>query len=293
MTASRSGVLPVDKPEGPTSHDIVAAARRALGVRRIGHTGTLDPFASGLLLLCVGTATRIAEYLTDLPKTYRARMRLGVATDTCDATGTPVFESEAWRSLDRDRILEALRSQVGRIRQVPPAYSAKKVAGERAYERVRRGEDVKLEPVEVEIYRIDLLGIDLPDVEFDVECSSGTYVRAIARDVGAALGVGAHLRALRRTAIGRHHVSCAVPADRLDDPDAVESAWLSPLEALSHLPRVEVDEREASALRHGRSLPWRGDLPHRPGPIAIVHQDALLAIGEFEDERLRPRKVLA
>lgn len=293
MSTDRSGVLPVDKPEGPTSHDIVAAARRALGTRRIGHTGTLDPFASGLLLLCIGTATRIAEYLTDLPKTYRARMRLGVETDTGDATGAPVYESQAWRALDRGRILEALQSQVGRIRQVPPAYSAKKIAGERAYDLVRRGAAVRLDAVEVEIYRMELLGVELPDVEFEVECSSGTYVRAIARDVGAAIGVGAHLTALRRTAIGSHHVSAAVPADRLGDPDAVEAAWLSPLDALAHLPRIEVDADGAAALRHGRPLPWAWGEPHGPGPIAVVHQDALLAIGEYDDERLRPRKVFA
>lgn len=293
MSTDRSGVLPVDKPEGPTSHDIVAAARRALGTRRIGHTGTLDPFASGLLLLCVGSATRIAEYLTDLPKTYRARMRLGVETDTGDATGTPVFESEEWRALGAARVAEALQAQLGRIRQVPPAYSAKKIAGERAYDLVRRGEEIRLEAVEVEVYRIELLNVELPDVDFEVECSSGTYIRAIARDVGSALGVGAHLRALRRTAVGRHHVSAAVSADRLGDPDAVEAAWLSPLDALAHLPRVEVDDEGAAALRHGRSIRWEREAPRRQGPIAVAYQDALLAIGEFDDERLRPRKVFA
>ena len=293
MNVSRSGVLPVDKPGGPTSHDVVAAARRALGIRRIGHTGTLDPFASGLLLLCIGNATRIAEYLIDLPKTYRARMRLGASTDTDDLTGSTVYESDGWRALDRDRVVEALRAQVGRIQQVPPAFSAKKVAGERAYDRVRRGEEVRLEPVEVEIFRIDVLEVDLPDVTFEVECSSGTYIRAIARDVGAALGVGGHLRALRRTAIGRHSVADAVPLDRLGDPDATDAAWLSMLDALSHLPRVDVDAPGAAALRHGRPLSWRGDRPGRPGPVAIAHEGALLAIGEFDDQRLRPRKVLA
>ncbi|HEX7118916.1 MAG TPA: tRNA pseudouridine(55) synthase TruB [Longimicrobiales bacterium] len=291
MSASLRGVLPVDKPEGPTSHDVVAAARRALGTRRIGHTGTLDPFASGLLLLCVGQATRIAEYLTDLPKTYRATMRLGVATDTADRTGAPVSESAAWRELSRDRIAAALASQVGRIRQLPPAYSAKKVAGERAYDRARRGEAVRLEPAEVEIYRLDVLAWDLPDITFEVVCSSGTYIRAIARDVGEALGVGGHLVALRRTRIGRHDVDRAVPVERLTDAAAVRAAWMSPLAALGHLPRVDVDAAGASALRHGRALPLRrGDRPAHT-PIAVAHGGALLAIGEFDDERLRPRKV--
>ncbi len=293
MNGSVPGVLPVDKPEGPTSHDVVAAARRALGTRRIGHTGTLDPFASGLLLLCVGTATRIAGYLIDLPKTYRAVMRLGVATDTADRTGEPIAESSAWRELTRDRVEAALRAQLGRIRQLPPAYSAKKVAGERAYDRARRGEAVTLEPVEVEIYRLDLLDCELPDVTFEVECSSGTYVRAIARDAGEALGVGGHLVALRRTRIGRHEVDRAVPLDRLADRDAVRAARLSPLDALAHLPRLDVDDATAEALRHGRRVPWpRGGL--RPlEPIAVAHRDALLAVAEIEDERLRPRKVFA
>ncbi|HEX6940149.1 MAG TPA: tRNA pseudouridine(55) synthase TruB [Longimicrobiales bacterium] len=291
MTGSRAGVLPVDKPEGPTSHDIVGAARRALGTRRIGHTGTLDPFASGLLLLCVGAATRIAEYLIDLPKTYRATMRLGVATDTADRTGEPVRVSDDWRSLDPGRIRAVFASQVGRIRQIPPAYSAKKVAGERAYDRARRGEEVHLEPVEVEVYRLDIVASELPDITFEVECSSGTYVRAIARDVGDALGVGAHLTALRRTRIGRHDVARAVPVDRLTDPDAVRAAWLSPLEALRHLPRIDVDDAAAASLRHGRPLPWRPDAAIGHGPIAVAYRGALLAIAEGEDERLRPRKV--
>lgn len=293
MNGSPPGVLPVDKPEGPTSHDVVATARHALGTRRVGHTGTLDPFASGLLLLCVEAATRLAEYLSELPKTYRATMRLGVATDTADRTGAPVRRSEAWKELDRERIERALRAQVGRIRQIPPAYSAKKVAGERAYDRARRGEAVALEPVEVEVYRLDLLAVRLPDVRFEVECSSGTYIRAIARDVGDALGVGAHLAALRRTRIGRQDVADAVPLDRLGDPAAVRAAWLSPLEALRHLPRLDVDAAAAARLRNGRWIPWREDGLPRRTPLAVAHRDALVAIAEIEDERLRPRKVFA
>lgn len=291
MNGSPSGVLPVDKPEGPTSHDVVAAARRALGTKRIGHTGTLDPFASGLLLLCVGPATRLAEYLSDLPKTYRATMRVGTETDTADRTGEPVSQSAAWRDVTREQIHAALRAQVGRIRQVPPVYSAKKVAGERAYDRARRGEAVELEPVEVEVYRLGVLAIELPDVSFEVECSSGTYIRAIARDVGAALSVGAHLVELRRTRIGPHCVGDAVPLDRLGDAAAVRAAWVEPLEALSHLPRLDVDDAIALALRHGRAV-WRPNtgLPE-DAPVAVAYHDELLAVGRIEDGRLRPRKV--
>ncbi len=293
MRSNRSGVLPVDKPEGPTSHDVVAAARRALETRRIGHTGTLDPFASGLLLLCIGTATRLAEYLTDLPKAYRAKMRLGIATDTADRMGAPIRESDAWRALTREQIEVALSRQLGPIHQVPPAYSAKKVAGQRAYERARRGERVELEPVEVEVYRIEMLSLDLPEVTFDVECSSGTYIRAIARDVGEDLGVGAHLVALRRTRIGEHDVEDAVPLARIGDEEVVRAAWLDPLDAIAHLPRFEVDAQDAAAIRHGRQIDVPDTRSAVGGPVAIVHGGALVAVGEIEAGRLRPRKVFA
>jgi tRNA pseudouridine55 synthase len=284
------GVLPVDKPEGPTSHDAVAVARRALGVRRIGHTGTLDPFASGLLLLCIGRATRIAEYLTDLPKTYRAMARLGVATDTDDRTGRSIGGSEAWRDLSAADVETALQAMVGPQLQVPPAYSAKKQGGERMYERARRGEVVELPPVPVTIYGIDVIGLDLPDVEFDIECSSGTYIRSIARDLGVRLGTGAHLAALRRTRIGRHDVGEALPLDRLGEPDAVASAWLSPATALSHLPLAEADAREAQEIAHGAPIDAPEGLEEE-ALVAVLHDGALIAVAEARSGLLRPRKV--
>jgi tRNA pseudouridine55 synthase len=289
MTA-RAGVLPVDKPVGPTSHDVVAAARRALRERRIGHTGTLDPFASGLLLLCVGSATRLAEYLTDLPKSYRAVARLGASTETDDHTGAVVATSEEWRTLSPERVREALSRMEGPLLQVPPAYSAKKVAGERMYDRARRGEAVELAPVPVHIYRIEVLSIDLPEVEFEVECSSGTYIRAIARDLGEALGVGGHLAALRRTRIGVHDVSRAVPLAALGEPEAVAAAWIPPAEALAQLPRVEVAEEAAAAIAHGKAVP----APAGGGEGAVVAVTAggeLLAVAEARGGLLHPRKV--
>ncbi|HEU0078306.1 MAG TPA: tRNA pseudouridine(55) synthase TruB, partial [Longimicrobiaceae bacterium] len=191
---ARGGVLPVDKPVGPTSHDAVAAVRRALRIRQVGHTGTLDPFASGLLLVCFGPATRLAEYLTPLPKTYRATMRLGEATDTDDRTGEVLARSDAWRELTEAQLRAALERQVGEIEQLPPRFSAKKVGGERMYAAARRGEEVVRTAVPVTIYAIRVIRIALPEVEFEVECGAGTYIRAIARDVGDALGVGGHLR---------------------------------------------------------------------------------------------------
>ncbi|HEV2149313.1 MAG TPA: tRNA pseudouridine(55) synthase TruB, partial [Longimicrobiaceae bacterium] len=251
---ARGGVLAVDKPEGPTSHDVVAASRRALRTRQVGHTGTLDPFASGLLLVCFGPATRLAEYLTPLPKTYRATMRLGEATDTDDLTGETVSRSEEWGALTEERIREALGRQVGEIEQLPPIFSAKKVGGERMYAAARRGEAVERRPARVVVHRIEVLSMRLPEVEFEVECGSGTYIRAIARDAGEALGVGGHLTALRRTRTGPYSVEAAVPLDALGDTERVLAATLPPAGAVSHLPRVSIGESGAADVRHGRAL---------------------------------------
>ncbi|MGH7555412.1 MAG: tRNA pseudouridine(55) synthase TruB, partial [Longimicrobiales bacterium] len=182
-----AGVLPVDKPAGPTSHDVVIAARRALRTRRIGHTGTLDPFASGLMLLCVGTATRIAQYLTGLPKTYRAVIRFGTATATDDRTGEPVAVSESWRSLNAPLVREALVTLTGDVMQIPPIFSAKKVGGVAMHRLARRGNAPVPQPTPVRIDRIELIDLDLPDATIEIDCSAGTYVRAVARDAGATL----------------------------------------------------------------------------------------------------------
>lgn len=286
-----TGVLPVDKPEGPTSHDVVAQARRALGERRIGHTGTLDPFASGLLLLCIGRATRLAEYLTGLPKAYRATLRLGVATATDDRMGAATAWSDAWRVLDESAVTAALYAELGVRPQRPPAYSAKKIEGERAYRRARRGESPDIAAVDVEVRDIRLVSCALPEVTFDVECSSGTYIRAIARDVGERLGTHAHLVALRRTAIGRHQVADALPLARIDDAEAVRAALLSPLEALADAPRIELDADQARAVTHGRALET-GAAPERD-VVLLVHDDTLVAVARARGGRLEPRKVFA
>jgi tRNA pseudouridine55 synthase len=247
-------VLPVDKPEGPTSHDVVARARRALGTRKIGHTGTLDPFASGLLVLCVGRATRLAEYLTGLPKSYVAEARLGVETDTLDREGRVVSETDGWEGLTREEIESAAAELVGEIEQVPPQFSAKKVGGEAMHRKARRGEVVELASVPVTIHALDVEEVYLPTVTFAVRCSSGTYVRALARDLGERLAVGAHLTGLRRTSVGDHDVGRAVSLDDLDTPGVVARARMSPVEALGHLPRIEVDAEAARRIRHGQRI---------------------------------------
>lgn len=285
-----AGVLPVDKPEGPTSHDVVAMARRALKVRRIGHTGTLDPFASGLLLLCIGWATRIAEYLTGLPKTYVAVARLGVTTDTADPTGTVTGESERWRELDAETIARAFRDQVGTFLQRPPRYSAKKVKGVPLHRLARRGEAAEAPPAEVTIYELDILELDPPDVRFRVRCSAGTYIRAIARDAGEALQTGAHLVALRRTEIGPHRVDDALPLPELDDAAARARALIAPADALRHLPAVDIDEAALRAVGTGRAIPAPAGAP-ASGPVRLLHAGRLAAIAEPADGRLTPRKV--
>lgn len=287
---SEAGIVRVDKPAGPTSHDVVAAARRAFGERRIGHTGTLDPFATGLLLVCVGrAATRLVPLLTGLRKRYRAVARLGVATTTDDATGDVTLRS-ALAGLDAAAVRVALEAMLGESMQTPPAFSAKKVDGRRAYASARIGVEVDLAPVRVVLHDVVVREVRLPDVEFEVECSSGTYVRAIARDLGRTLGVGGHLTELRRTAIGVHTLDGAVPADRLDDGDAVRAAWLTPLQAVGHLPAIAIDEADAERIRHGMMIRAAG---HDQGDqVALSHDGALLAIGEVDGESILPRKVL-
>lgn len=286
---ARDAVLPVDKPRGPTSHDVVAAARRALGERRVGHTGTLDPFASGLLLLCVGRATRLAEFLSGMDKRYEAVARLGIATDTLDRDGEVVAETDAWRELDVRRIEEALAGLRGCLEQVPPAYSAKKVGGVAAHRLARRGVPVALAPRRVTVHSLEVAFFEPPDIGLTVHCSSGTYVRAIARDLGDVLGVGAHLTELRRTAVGRFGVAEALTLDDLLVPERRSERWIEPLEALAHLPSVPVDGDREEDLRHGRTVPCPGSTDASP---AVAERDGeLVAVGEVHDGLFRPRKV--
>ncbi|MSR23285.1 MAG: tRNA pseudouridine(55) synthase TruB [Gemmatimonadetes bacterium] len=293
--ALRDGVVRFDKPVGPTSHDMVAIARRELGIRKVGHSGTLDPFASGLLLLCLGPSTRLAEYLSDLPKEYSARARLGVSTTTADPEGEVVGTSDAWESLVEGQIDSALQEFVGETDQMPPAFSAKKVGGERAYRLARRGEDVSLAAASVSVYRIALDAVDLPFIDFTVLCSTGTYVRGIARDVGEQLRVGAHLTELRRVAIGPFQVEGAVLPGRLGDAEAVRAAWIPPLEAVAHLPLLQdPSEETVIRLRRGQGVPIAGlGVPEgdEGGEVAVVCGERLVAIAVRDGDQVRPRKV--
>ena len=285
-----TGIVRVDKPEGPTSHDVVAAARRAFGERRIGHTGTLDPFATGLLLICIGrSATRLAPLLTGLAKSYHAVARLGEETTTDDRTGDVTLRNDTGH-LDAARVAAALHGMAGQSMQTPPAFSAKKVDGKRAYRSAREGIEVDLKPVPITIHEIRIVDVRLPDVEFEVTCSSGTYIRAIARDLGRSLGVGGHLRALRRTGIGSHSVEGAIPLDALDDAERVRAAWLSPLDAMAHLPVVRIGDDDQTRILHGMSIRAPEDVA--PGQVALANGDRLIAIAQLEGEALLPKKVL-
>lgn len=283
------GVLLVDKPVGPTSHDVVGSVRRALRTRRVGHTGTLDPFASGLLLVCVGNATRIAEYLVGLDKRYTATVRLGIATDTDDSTGTNLAEADA-SAITRDDVEAVLRRMTGDVLQRPPAYSAKKVDGQRAYAAARAGRALELEPVPVRIDELRITRFAAPELELDVACGSGTYIRAIARDLGDALGVGGHLTALRRTRVGDHAVDAAVPVAELGDAQRVGAAMIDPADALTGMPRVVLDDAQLAHIRHGRPVQAE---PGDDGVVALVAGGSLVAIGQRSGDVVRPKKVFA
>ncbi len=244
------GVLVVDKPAGPTSHDMVDRARRAFGLRRVGHTGTLDPFATGVLPLCLGKATRLARFLGEGEKVYRATVRLGFATSTDDLTGVALSEPREVR-LDSGALRQVLDELVGTMEQVPPAFSARRVEGRRLYERARRGEAVPRTSRAVTVHALDLLQVEEDRVDLEVRCSPGTYVRALARDLGEKLGVGGHLSRLRRTRSGSFDLEQAVPGDEI----AGGRDRVLPLEALlPELPAVRVGRAGGELVRHGRDL---------------------------------------
>ena len=271
-------------PGGPTSHDVVDMVRRALGTDRVGHLGTLDPFAAGVLVIVVGRATRLASYAAGWDKAYEGVIRLGVTTTTDDATGVPVATSNEWRGIDRARVERAFAGFRGSYDQRPPAYSAVKVAGERAYRRARRGEAVAPPPRRVEVAELELAGIELPDVAFRATVSGGTYLRSLARDVGAALGCGAHLAALTRTRVGPYRLADAVAPEKVGIADMRD-----PAELLRELPRREVDAAGCDAVTHGRPIPCEaGD----EGRVALFAAGRLVAVAEREGDLLKPRVVV-
>ena len=278
MTAE-SGLVVVDKAGGMTSHDVVARVRRLAGTRKVGHAGTLDPMATGVLVVGLNRATRLLGHLMLTEKGYDATIRLGVSTTTDDAEGD-VVETAATDTLDQQEIRRTLAGFVGEIDQVPTAVSAIKVDGKRAYQRVRDGEMVELKPRRVTIHDLTVHEISGPEVRISVRCSSGTYIRAIARDAGAALGVGGHLTALRRTAVGPFGLDRAHTLEQLAD-----DLTMMPIAeaARAGFDAVELDEQQASDVRFGRALQLE-----LPGLAAVFAPDGeFLALYEPRDDVAR------
>jgi tRNA pseudouridine55 synthase len=252
----------------------------------VGHLGTLDPFAAGLLVIVVGRATRLAPFAAGWAKAYHGVIRLGTTTATDDATGATLATSEAWHGLDRARVEEALAAFRGAYDQRPPAYSAVKVAGERAYRRARRGEGVVLQPRRVDVTELELESFGPPDVGFRATVSGGTYLRSLARDVGEALGCGAHLATLRRTRVGPFRLADAVA------PGAVTAhALRDPAELVRDLPARELDDAGRAAVVHGRPLPVV-DGTRETGNVALFWSGQLVAVAERMGEVLKPRVVV-
>ncbi|BAL92177.1 putative tRNA pseudouridine synthase [Actinoplanes missouriensis 431] len=287
------GLIVVDKPAGMTSHDVVARIRRLAKTRRVGHGGTLDPMATGVLIIGVNRATRLLTYVIGASKSYAGTIRLGQSTITDDAEGEITAQTPAGH-IDDDAINESLRTQLGEIDQVPSAVSAIKIKGVRSYKRVRDGEEVSLPARRITISRLEVLDIrrsgDVIDVDIDVTCSSGTYIRAIARDLGAALGVGGHLTALRRTAVGEMTLDAAATLEQLEEraPDVVSLPMAEA--ARRAFPQRVATAEETKVLRHGGPLAAAGI----EGPYAVFDPDGmLLAIVSERGGKAKAEIVLA
>lgn len=299
------GILVIDKPDGWTSHDVVARVRRILKTRRAGHTGTLDPFATGVLVVCLNQATRLVQFLTGDEKEYLAVMRLGYRTDTGDLTGKPLEPATDVSAINESDVREALKHFSGKLLQIPPMYSAKKVGGVKLYEMARRGEEIERQPIEVEIREIELISgpLQLPGqpstktVTFRVLCSSGTYVRTLAEDIGKRMGVGAHLIELRRTRAGSCSLNQAVTLEdlaRLAEEDRLDEVIIGMSEALQ-MQQFQLANDEIIEISHGRPISrqgfWEDETPAR----LCDAEGRLLAIAKFDANRQlwRPRLVFA
>ncbi len=296
------GLLVIDKPEGITSHQVVGRVRRILGTKRIGHTGTLDPFATGVMVLLIGKATRLAQFLDKDGKSYQATVRFGSETDTGDPTGTVTTASkftadEIERTLDSADWGAILRPFRGDILQTPPMYSAKKVEGKKLYELARKGIEIERKAAEVSIKDIDITPAERRDERLlNVTCSAGTYIRTLAEDIGRAAGTGAHLTALRRTRAGRFSIEEAVTLDTLAETERPQDLILPIEQAVEHLPIFSLPDDRIEKTRNGMSTRiYSGDVADA-GPIRMTASDGeLIAIGAFveAENSIRPKIVLS
>lgn len=284
------GFIVIDKPAGITSHDVVSRVRRILGTRKVGHTGTLDPFATGVLPVAVNDGTKAIPFLDEGIKCYEAVMRLGVTTDTLDITGTVQTEADS-SSVGLEQLVEALSGFTGSISQTPPMFSAIKQNGQPLYKLARKGIEVERKARQVEIIALDLLSFTPPYASIKVTCSRGTYVRSLADDIGAKLGCGAVLQDLRRTVSGPFTMGLAVSLEKLEDTareGRLKTLFLSPHAALAHLADIELDDVACGNVRHGRS-PAVQDLQLAVPPAAdngnlirLSQNEKLVAVGQYE-----------
>jgi len=287
-----SGILLLDKPSGLTSNSALGRAKRLLGIRKAGHTGTLDPMASGLLVLCFGEATKVAGFLLDADKAYLAEATLGVTTDSEDAEGE-VIEQRAVPQLDPVRIEAVLERFRGPIDQVPPMYSALKHQGRRLYELARQGETVERPARAITIHALTLTNWATPRLELDVRCSKGTYIRSLVRDIGQALGCGAHLSALRRTLSQPFSIDQAIGLEELETlaMDAARARLVPADQALLHLGKLELEPALAQRLRHGQTL---AAIDGEPGLLRAYCNDEFLGLATLDDSgHLRAKRLLA
>jgi tRNA pseudouridine55 synthase len=284
-----NGFIIVDKPAGMTSHDVVNAVRRMTGLQKVGHTGTLDPFATGVLPIAIGEGTKAIPFLDEARKEYRAVLRLGETTDTQDLTGD-LIESRDFRGITRESINEVAHCFTGRISQIPPMFSALKHKGVPLYKLARRGHEIIREPREIEVYSLAIERIDLPEVSFTVNCSRGTYVRTLAHDMGVSLGCGAHLIRLQRTVSGPFDLTMAMSLDRLaalTSTGKVGAVIITPYDALAHLQDIQVTDSGRAKVACG-VIPDESDFTTLPAaPLAlgervrISHGKRLLAVAEM------------
>ena len=291
-----SGVLVVDKPVGMTSHDVVEAIRRGTGIRRAGHTGTLDPRASGVLVILIGPAVRLSEYVSASDKRYQAIIRLGSSTDTFDAEGKFTRTNEPVNATE-EQFEKILKTFEGEIEQTPPPYSAVKVGGRRAYDMARQGEEVPLEPRKIQVHHLEVLEWAPPEVVVDVHCSSGTNVRSLANDIGVQLGTGAYLVGLRRTKSGRFSLRDATPLRKLQEAFQAGNWYqflIPAAEALADWPAVELNPDDVEEVRHGHRVKAQGEQSQLVRGVSAAGELIALMIpatGEDGSPEWQPKKV--
>ncbi len=290
-----NGLLIIDKPADWTSHDVVAKVRGICGTRRVGHTGTLDPFATGVLVICLNQATRLVQFLTGDDKEYIATVRFGFATDTGDLTGSPIGEITDPTHLNKSIIEVALPSLRGNFQQIPPMYSAKKIGGVKLYEMARRGEEIERQPINITISAFELIEQESNDSwRFRVVCSSGTYIRTLAEDLGKKIGIGAHLTALRRTRAGNSKIESSVTLEKLAEisDNGTLDQVLIPMTAALSMPSLALEDNEAEMINHGRTI--HREVSASAKTFQLIHNTTLNAIAEYDKVRktLKPKIVM-